>query len=168
MTIVKRIKNTYRYLKAYRDYSRIGKVEAILPLASEINEEGMIIKKSDKFVKHHKAIYAMGAYSTFKDSFGKDVNIPVIVTDDLYDKLSDNTKRFIVLHEMGHFVHHFDKIVFQINYRRDIKDEFKADEFAIGELGKDKVIEALTELKNTIFVPEVSIEINKRIKNIKK
>ena len=167
MTIVERIKNTYRYLKAYSEYSRIGGEEVILPLASDINGEGIIIKKSDRFVKQHKGVYAMGAYSSFKDSFGKDVNIPVVVTDDLYDKLSDNAKRFIILHERGHFIHHFDKIVFQLNYRRNLEDEFKADEFAIEELGVDKVIEALSEMKNTVMIPEISKEINKRIKNIK-
>ena len=81
--------------------------------------------------------------------------------------MSDNTKRFIILHERGHFIHHFDKIVFQLNYRRNLEDEFKADEFAIEELGVDKVIEALSEMKNTVMIPEISKEINKRIKNIK-
>ena len=47
-----------------------------------------------------------------------------------------------------------------------LEDEFKADEFAIDELGTDKVIEALNELKNTVLMPEVSIEIRKRINNI--
>lgn len=166
MTIIERIKNTREYLKTSIEYARAGEVEAILPLSSEINSEGIIIKKSDRFVKHYKALYAMGAYTKFKDIHGNDVTILVVVTDNLYDKLSDNAKRFIILHERGHFFHQFDKIVLQKKYKRYLEYEFKADEFAIDELGTDKVIEALNELKNTVLMPEVSIEIRKRINNI--
>lgn len=166
MTIIERIKNTREYLKTSIEYERTGEVEAILPLSSEINSEGIIIKKSDRFVKQYKVLYAMGAYTKFKDIHGNDVTILVVVTDNLYDKLSDNAKRFIILHERGHFFHQFDKIVLQKNYKRYLEYEFKADEFAIDELGTDKVIEALNELKNTVLIPEVSIEIRKRINNI--
>lgn len=167
MNIIQRIRKTKNYLETTLRYLREGKNEIIVPFSTEINEEGYIIRKSDRFVKQNKVIYCLCGFSRFIDTNGQYVSVPVIVTDDLFDELSENTKRFIILHELGHFNLHIDKIVAQANYTRNLNDEFQADEYAIPELGVENVIKALKEMKDTVFLPELSIEINKRIKNIR-
>lgn len=167
MSIIQRIKKTHHYLSTTTEYIKEGKIENIIPFANEINEEGYILRKSDKFVKQNKAIFCICAYSEFTDSNGKSVIVPVIVTDDLYEELSENTKRFIILHELGHFNLQIDKIVARNNYKRNLLDEFQADEYAMPTLGTEKVISALKEMKNMLLLPDVSKEMRKRIQNIK-
>lgn len=168
MSIIRRIKTSHKWLKEFNYQQRSLKREEIIPLSTDINDEKMIIIKNDKYVKQFKSIFAISVFSNFVDILGKQITILTVVTDNIYDQLSDNAKRFIILHEKGHFIHHFDKIITQTNYSRNLEDEIKADEYAIDELGIENVISALKEMKNTIIFPDTVKELKKRISHLEK
>lgn len=167
MSIIKRIKTSYKWLKEAVEYQRSSEREVIIPQASDINDEKMIVIKNDRLVKQYNMLCAMSVFAKFMDNTGQPLIILTVVTDNIYDELSENAKRFIILHEKGHFIHHFDKIVANTNYTRNLNDEFQADEYTIKELGVEKVLEALNELKNMTLFPDTISELRKRIKHIK-
>ncbi len=168
MKIIQRLKKTKQYLDNVIKYTTEPIKESITPYINEVNTEGYILRKNDKFVSQNKSIFAVMTLSDFIQPDGEVVTYPLIVTDNLYDELSENTKRFIILHELGHFKFQLDKLRDSNNYKRNIEYECQADMYAVPELGKENVIKALNEIKNIVFIPESSHEIRKRIKNIKK
>ena len=83
-------------------------------------------------------------------------DITVVFTDNLFNNLSANGKRFMIFHELGHRVH-------GLKYRRMTDDEEAADSFA-AENNID-VVSALTECRDKVsknrFI--MTAEIEKRI-----
>ena len=90
--------------------------------------------------------------------------------DCVFDELSDNAKRFIIGHEIGHYMYHKEKVI-NPNYVRDINDEFEADEYSASKVGQQSAIFALEEIQdkldeiscgvNTAGINEIEIRINK-------
>ena len=63
-----------------------------------------------------------------------------------FDELSEETQRFIVGHELGHYKYHQEKVT-NPEYVRDINDEFEADEYAASIVGFENAIKGLEEIK---------------------
>lgn len=97
----------------------------------------------------------------------------VIMCDNIFDKLSEHTKQFIIYHEIGHIINNdHEKIKNQIEYvvKRtlcisDITNiELAADRYAIEHVGKHNALLALMEMMDVAgFVVNVNKEFKKRI-----
>ena len=156
-----------------------GKVHSIshLTLPGDIE---CIHVKSSLVVSHVGAIIAIMTYSVGED--GTDLTL---ITDHLYDQLSQTGKDFILAHETGHIVLGHIGTASEANgaiasatemdgliqKTRNIQREFEADAFAVSVLGKDKVLNAMKEMHRFMRAnPWVEFdfgELDRRIKKVK-
>lgn len=130
---------------------------------SDAKEKGYILDKNPGLLVNSSVSFAgMQVMQTHDIFTGCPVYTAIISTDDNFDLLSDNTKEFIIQHELGHFDHK-DLITGVVG--RQIALECEADMHAALVIGKDNAINALKELRKMCVF---SIEITKRINHIKR
>ena len=95
--------------------------------------------KNNYLVSSFGAIFAMLTY----DEHGK----YYIIIDSLFEKLSINTKKFALAHELGHKqLQHLEKAKQKSGLINDINIEYEADEFASKCYGYKVAAEAIEEL----------------------
>lgn len=107
----------------------------------KVNELGFVVRKCRKALFMDDCKIAMMCVVPEKDSY-----VPMIVVDDYFRFLSNNTKQFTLLHELGHYNKQLDVLVNGTDEYRNMDLEFEADEYAVSILGKEKSIEALKEI----------------------
>lgn len=110
---------------------------------SEIKPIGSIgnipVIKNNYLISTFGAIFAMITY----DEHGK----YYIIVDSLFEKLSDNTKKFALAHELGHKqLKHLEKLKEESGLVNNINFEYEADEFALKCYGYKVAVEAIEEL----------------------
>ena len=115
--------------------------------------DGVLYYKANDYIKSTKGMYAM---ATRSDSGN------IILTDNLFEKLSENGKRFVLYHELGHIKNgDLSKVMTEKqaeNIRRkrikkilrnQVLDlELNADAFAVKKMGKELAIKGLNEMYN--------------------
>ncbi len=98
-----------------------------------------------------------------------------IITDNAFDRLSDNCKDVIISHEIGHIEHmHLNNTIesYKAMFGRivgaefAIAKEYEADQYAVSVYGYDKTIDALTEMSH-LLKGIGKKEITKRIDHLK-
>lgn len=111
--------------------------------------------ESSLIVNHVGAVMALMTITTD----GEDSEL-TLITDLLYNELSDQGKSFILAHEAGHIVNGHIKCADGkkavaataselnglITRTRSIRKEYEADQYAVKVLGRDNVIDAMTEI----------------------
>lgn len=110
---------------------------------SEIEPIGSIgnipVIKNNYVMSSFGTIFAMITY----DEHGK----YYIIVDSLFEKLSDNTKKFALAHELGHKqLKHLEKVKQESGLVNNINFEYEADEFALKCYGYKVAVEAIEEL----------------------
>ena len=128
---------------------------------------GFILNQDDKAL-HEVGVVIAGMTICQIDN----MYYPNIMVDDLYYRLTEQTQRFILLHELGHYNLQFDELIAadcEGLYRYD-ELEFEADGYAADILGKEATMNALKEMKE-LFIEMGGIgcidELDRRIMNIK-
>ena len=111
---------------------------------NDINELGFILIRNNSLLPMYNMSIA-GAFMANKVLIGKD-DVPMIVVDDYFYSLSDNTKAFIIGHELGHFQSNHEKQYG--GYVRKMDDEFEADEYVAKIIGYQSAIFAIEELED--------------------
>ena len=97
------------------------------------------IIKNNYLMNSFGAIFAMLAY----DKHGK----YYILIDSLFEKLSINTRKFTLAHELGHKqLQHLEKAKQKSGLINDINNEYEADEFALKCYDYKVAVEAIEEL----------------------
>lgn len=133
-----------------------------------INDLGFILIKNPELLGYYGlAITGL----MFLQIDGIDNYVPGLVMDAEFDELSEETQRFIVGHELGHYKYHQEKVT-NPEYIRDTNDEYEADEYAASIVGFENAIKGLEEIKAKL--DEVSCGMNvagmnetdKRIENL--
>lgn len=135
--------------------------------AEDINEFGLITMRSNDILGLYGMVIA-GMFAADEQVVGKE-NVRIIIVDDNFYELKEETKKFIIGHELGHSQHEV-----QIGqYIRKINDEFEADEYAAKLIGLDASINALKEMKQLLIddyfcneTDENIVEIDIRIENL--
>lgn len=162
------LNNIMNRIESLREMSLAEIIETNYFVKENINDLGfMFIRNSELLGCYGIAITGL-VLLTIE---GVDDYVPAIIMDNDFEELSDNTKRFIIAHELGHYNHHISKIT-NPNYVRDINDEFEADEYAASKVGFQSAVFALEELQDKL--DEISCgmniagieEVEKRIENI--
>lgn len=111
-----------------------------------INELGFILVKNPELLGYYGlAITGL----MFLQIEGVDNYVPGLVMDSEFEELSYETQRFIVGHELGHYMYHQEKVV-NPEYVRDINDEFEADEYSASIIGFEAAINGLKEIKEKL------------------
>ena len=88
-----------------------------------VNELGFILIKNPELLGYYGlAITGL----MFLQIEGIDNYVPGLIMDAEFDELSEETQRFIVGHELGHYKYHQEKVT-NPEYVRDINDEYEAD-----------------------------------------
>ena len=110
---------------------------------SEIKPIGYIgdipVIKNNYLINSFGALFAMLIY----DDHGK----YYIIIDSLFEKLSINTRKFALAHELGHKqLQHLEKAKQKSGLIRDINVEYEADEFALKCYNYKVAVEAIEEL----------------------
>ena len=111
---------------------------------NDINELGFILIRNNSLLPMYNISIA-GAFMANKEAIGRD-DVPMIVVDDYFYSLSNNTKVFIIGHELGHFQSNHEK-----QYGgcvRKIDDEFEADEYGAKLVGYQSAIFAIEEMED--------------------
>ena len=135
-------------------------------------EDGFLYEKNSSYL----ALGNVSIAGITKYIFEDGQSCPLIVTDILFDELSETAKRFTILHEIGHFVN--KDLENPANFTgRDLKKELKADEHALTEMTIEEVISSLKEYRDLIklvspyaYKEETYVldETNMRIKHFEK
>ena len=134
--------------------------------STEINEEGYI-HRQNTLALMNSGICVAGCSLV---QFGGQL-VPCIFTDNTFNKMSENGQKFVIYHELGHFMYHQDALI--NGFERNIKMEQEADSYAVDILGPENVIEGLEELKNMVDLlsfgksKNSTAEIEERIQYIK-
>ena len=110
---------------------------------SEVKPIGYVgdipVIKNNYLINSFGTIFAMITY----DEHGK----YYIIVDSLFEKLSDNTKKFALAHELGHKqLKHLEKVKQESGLVNNINFEYEADEFALKCYGYKVAVEAIEEL----------------------
>ena len=110
---------------------------------SEIKPIGYIgdipVIKNNYLINSFGALFAMLIY----DDHGK----YYIIIDSLFEKLSINTRKFALAHELGHKqLQHLEKVKQKSGLICDINVEYEADEFALKCYNYKVAFEAIEEL----------------------
>lgn len=130
---------------------------------SDANEKGFILDKNPCLLVNNKIAFAgMQIMETYNMFTNTTTCTPIISIDDNFELLSDNTKEFVIQHEMGHFNNHKEFMVGVIGRRIEL--EYEADIYAALRIGKHNTIKALKELRGMGIL---SIELNKRINHVR-
>lgn len=135
---------------------------------SQVNECGYILERNSYAVASKNISFAMLQIVQFPDE-----SAPVITTDYLFELLSDDSKEFIINHEIGHYIYHEEILLdgVDITTERNVNMEMEADSYAAEIVGNEVAIEALSELISifkSLCAPEEGIvELENRIKYIK-
>ena len=75
-----------------------------------------------------------------------------IIVDSLFEKLSANTRKFALAHELGHKqLKHLEKVKQESGLVNNIDFEYEADEFASKVFGYKVAVEAIEELIDVTF-----------------
>ena len=125
---------------------------------NEINENGFIFEKNSFVVAQYNCAIALSRSYSW-DNF----SAPVITVDYLFTKLSAEAQKFIIAHEIGHFINGYVP-------GREEEDEMAADAYAVDKCGKEVAIAALEETLS--LLKQVSpnyngLEFTHRIEKIK-
>ncbi len=95
--------------------------------------------------------------------------VTTILVDNNYLNMTEEGKRFIIAHEVGHITYQIEKFR-SGNYVRNIEDEFEADEYAMEQVGLEASLQGLNEIKAILidsFVAQECIdEIDTRMENL--
>ena len=99
--------------------------------------------------------------------------LQLVLVDEMYNMLSENGKRFVLLHEIGHFE---NKDFEDGNMTRDFKKEVKADKYALNFMTIEEILSAMKEMAELLkyAVPsacdntEILSEVEARIVEMKK
>lgn len=113
----------------------------------DINELGFVLINNE-FLLAINDIAIAGMFILNFDSI--EGYTPMIVIDNNFKEMTNNSKLFIVAHEIGHFKYHIHRIT-NPEYIRNINDEFEADEYAAESIGFENAINGLNELKQTLL-----------------
>lgn len=166
--LVRRIKRNIKAVKVLKEMnSNIGTDDNRTTFnTDEINAEGYIMRKNTMGLAYCGISIAGMQLIQFGVNY-----VPCVLVDDLFYKMSKETQDFIVQHELGHFTHHQNQLLY--GYERNDKMEQEADEYAAQIVGYDTAIEALEEIKDILDLvsfgknKEGMKEIDRRIDYIK-
>jgi Zn-dependent peptidase ImmA (M78 family) len=132
----------------------------------EINEEGYIHRQNTVALMKSGVCVAGCTLVQFSTQL-----VPCIWTDDTFNKMSENGQKFVIYHELGHFIYHQDALM--NGFERNIKMEQEADSYAAYVIGSENTIKGLEELKDMIDLisfgksKNSTAEIEERIQYIK-
>jgi hypothetical protein len=121
---------------------------------NEVNEYGLILLRNNQLLKHFNVV--IGCLSVLDFDGNEDYDY-MIAIDNGWDGLEEETKKFVIAHELGHKALHVNQMVTGIG--RDISLEYEADEFAAKIIGVENTIEALEDVKFRLY--EISFGANK-------
>lgn len=134
-------------------------------------ENGFLYDRNTRYLASLGNVIALTTWYRFEDG----QLCPIIITDILFDELSETAQRFTILHEMGHHINgDLDDI--DKESERIFEEEIKADEHALTELTIEEVISSLKELNKIIELlypygitqEDLLGETNMRIKHFEK
>ena len=134
--------------------------------STEINEEGYIHRQNTVALMKSGICVAGCTLVKFNTQL-----VPCIWTDDTFNKMSENGQKFIIYHELGHFMYHQDALI--NGFERNVKMEQEADSYAVDAIGSENAIKGLEELKDMIDLisfgkaKNSKAEIEERIQYIK-
>lgn len=115
---------------------------------NDINEYGFVTIRNNELLMFNGVAIAMALFLKFDNI---DNYVPMIVVDDGFMCLSENCRKFVIGHELGHLNLHATKDkLFNIEYVRNINDEFEADEYVAKQIGYPEAIVALKELQEVL------------------
>lgn len=162
--IIKGIKLNVELIKGIKDDNN-----NLFIKPEEINKEGYIIRHNTLGLMSNGI--SVAGCTIVKIGFRP---VPYIMTDAIFDRMTEETKRFIINHELGHFYCHKNKLlgIEESDERNDIM-EFEADEYSANIVGIENAIKALEEIKETLDIlgfgkaKECTNEFDRRIENLK-
>lgn len=163
------LKNIIKGFKLYKDYFKnmVYENNNLMFTGFDINSEGYIIRQNSMQVLCvQKSSFCYCTKVTFENGY----EIPLLLHDGFFRILSEDTKRFIIQHELGHY--NLQPEIFESKTKRNIELEYEADEYAMNIVGKEIAIKAMNELKeiatimNFGFKSKAIKEIDLRIENL--
>ena len=134
--------------------------------SEEITPEGYVIRHNTLSLMNNNI--AIAGCTVTKIGFRQ---VPFIITDNIFNKMSKETQEFIIQHELGHFNLHKHMLI--SGFERNDQMEFEADAYSANIVGYENAIRALEELKETLDLlgfgknKECTEEIERRIMKIK-
>lgn len=133
----------------------------------DINMKGYICKQNTRLVTKRKSLLAFCSKFTFTNGY----YVPIIITDGYFRLLSEDTQRFAIQHELGHY--NLQPEIFEDETKRNDTLEFEADEYAMNIVGKEIAIKGLEEIKELLITihfgkdnKECIKELDRRIYNL--
>lgn len=134
----------------------------------EVNEHGYIFIESNDSVAEVGSITVMRIIR-FSSITGEAIFVPVVFYDDSFKMLSENTRIFLVSHELYHFNLHKDLLLNNVPVNKSLERDYEADMAVVQLNGRSSVLSALNEVKRMVFLNrEARLNICKRIEYIKK
>ena len=134
---------------------------------NSINELGFILIRNDLALSINGMVIA-GMFEPKFESMEK--RTPVIIVDDDFYEFSEETRSFIIGHELGHWFYHQHRAEENIEageYIRHIEDEFEADSYAAEQIGVEAAIQGLKDLKEALDYNEDAVkELELRIETL--
>ena len=160
--IVKGIKLNCKYISGIKDDNN-----SLFIKPEEIQPGGYVLRQNTGLLVRQKINIA--GCTTVRIGFR---TIPFIITDSIFNTMSEETQEFIINHELGHF--HCHRYELDNGFTRNDEMEFEADEYSANIVGVEVAIEALKELKETLDIlgfgkfKECTNEFDRRIENLNK
>lgn len=166
--MLKMMSNIVKGFKIYVNYiMNVAKYdEPLFITIIDKTEEGYAIKQNSKHLIQNKFYIASCTEATFMNGY----TMPAIITDGYFRMLSEETQRFIIHHELGHY--NLQPEIFKAQTARNDKHEFEADEYSMSIVGKEAAIKALQEIKELLIginfglKPANVVEFDRRIENL--
>ena len=174
--------NVKRLFGAYKEIKDV--VKATYKISKMTNEDYMKIA-SPESVKELNGIHYVPFNDMLKSkgyAFACIIESGVILTDDMFEKLSDNGKMFLLLHELGHQEYkHLEYLGANYSSTNEIvRDrlrllkenkvmpiELEADSYVLNYMSKEDVIAALEEVNQisykTYYAHNKELELRKEI-----
>ena len=156
------LNNIIRGFKLYKEYFKnmVYENNNLMFTGFDINSEGYIIRQNSmQVICVLKSTFCYCSKVTFENGY----EVPLLIHDGFFRTLSEDTKRFIIQHELGHY--NLQPEIFESEQKRNINLEYEADEYAMNKVGKEIAIKAINELKETAIAMNFGFK-NKAIKEI--
>jgi Zn-dependent protease with chaperone function len=125
---------------------------------NSINELGFILIRNDLAL----SINGMAIAGMFAPKFeSMEEKTPMIIVDDDFYNLSEESRSVIIAHELGHWLYHQHRAEENKEageYIRHIEDEFEADNYAVEQMGVEATIQGLKDLMEELDYNEDAVE----------
>lgn len=165
----KKIKRNLKGIKILKEIHKNLHTDNNNPIFSkeEITNRGFIIRKNTMML----SMAGIGIAGLQIVNFSDIGEVPCIIYDDRFMLLNEESRNFVIYHELGHFQLQRD-ILLEGLVGRKIEFEYEADKYAADVVGKDIALQALKDIKELIYVSSFGKEkkgideLNRRIEYI--